>query len=143
MIEQHDIQGTLDELRGELGLGGTFDSHQFIEKYRATHEQAYVDLLNEKSKADANNNVFQSVNSQIAKFLSNNKKVLMITKEERANTRNDHGNNTGNQVWRFLSMILIVIASLMPQHIFAQDNAKDMSIIFRHISHIFSFFGNL
>lgn len=82
MIEQHDIQETLDELRGELGLGGTFDSHQFIEKYRATHEQAYVDLLNEKSKADANNNVFQSVNSQIAKFLSNNKKVLMITKEE-------------------------------------------------------------
>ena len=100
MIEQHDIQETLDELRGELGLGGTFDSHQFIEKYRATQE-------------------------------------------ERANTRNDHGNNTGNQVWRFLSMILIVIASLMPQHIFAQDNAKDMSIIFRHISHIFSFFGNL
>lgn len=130
MIEQHDIQETLDELREELGLGGTFDSHQFIEKYRATHEQAYIDLLNEKSKADANNNVFQSVNSQIAKFLSNNKKVLMITKDERANTRNDHGNNTGNQVWRFLSMILIVIASLMPQHIFAQDNAKDMSIIF-------------
>ena len=48
MIEQHDIQETLDELRGELELGGTFDSHQFIEKYRAKHEQAYVDLLNEK-----------------------------------------------------------------------------------------------
>ena len=88
---------------------GKFDSHEFIDLYRANFEHEYILMLNENdSKHD--NTAFQQPNSQIARFLSVNSDELNIEKINISDSMNDHGNKTSNAKWKFLSRIIPVIS---------------------------------
>lgn len=83
-------------------LTGYFDSHEFIDLYRANYEHDYISMLVENDSGP-NNTAFQYTNSQIAKYLSANSRELNIEKTDSLNSTNDHGNKTPNTNWRFLS----------------------------------------
>ena len=101
---------------------GKFDSHEFIDLYRANFEHEYILMLNENdSKHD--NTAFQQTNSQIARFLSVNSDELNIEKINISDSMNDHGNKTSNAKWKFLSIIIpaILFLSLVFSPIFSQN----------------------
>lgn len=130
-FKYNDFQNTLDELRNETGFNGTFDTHKFINVFRAKHEQVYVALLNEYSNDKSSNSAFQTANAQIAKFLSEHSDKLQIVKDERISSSNDHGNCTKNQLWKVLAMLILLMATFLPSDVSAQIDMKEFSINFR------------
>ncbi len=77
------------------GLGNEFNSHQFIEKFAYNYERVYITWLYNNIDKRA----FQTVHSQIARFLSENKEALHIAKINRDDNVNVFGNKTDVQFW--------------------------------------------
>ncbi len=90
-LENHicDVREIID------GLGAEFNSHQFIEKFAYNYEALYITWLYDNIDKRA----FQTVHSQMARFLSENKGVLGIIKSPREDNLNVFGNNTDVQFW--------------------------------------------
>ena len=65
------IQQNISQLRNEIisELESNFNSHDFNKKFATRFETDYVDFLNNYRGSNA----FWAVNSQIAKFLADNK----------------------------------------------------------------------
>lgn len=73
-----------------------FSSHDFIEKFSKKYESEYIGMLAEyKDK-----NAFKIVHSQVAKFLSLNKKTFGIEKDERNSSENVFGDIDIIQWWK-------------------------------------------
>ena len=73
-----------------------FSSHDFIEKFSEKFEPEYIDML---SKYKTSGQAFQTVNSQIAKYLSENMSMLELEKTSRKQSENVHGNIDRVQWW--------------------------------------------
>lgn len=77
MITKNQAKKIIDILAQRNQSTGYFDSHDFIDLYRANFEHEYIQMLNDNdSKHD--NTAFQITNSQIARFLSVNSDELKI-----------------------------------------------------------------
>lgn len=72
-----------------------FSSHDFIEKFSKKYKSEYIGMLVEYK----GQNAFQTVHSQIAKFLSLNKKTFEIEKDERNSSENVFGDRDVIQWW--------------------------------------------
>ncbi len=72
-----------------------FSSHDFIEKFAKKFELEYIGMLAEYKDQGA----FRIVHSQIAKFLSLNKKTFGIEKDERNSSENVFGDRDVIQWW--------------------------------------------
>jgi hypothetical protein len=57
-------------------LNNEFKSHDFLKKYAKRFEREYIDFLSKYG----DNGAFQTVHSQIARFLSDNALLLRIEK---------------------------------------------------------------
>ena len=127
MITKDQAKKIIDILAQRNQSTGYFDSHDFIDLYRANFEHEYIQMLNDNdSKHD--NTAFQITNSQIARFLSVNSDELKIKKINISDSMNDHGNKTSNAKWKFLSIIMpaILFLSFVFAPIFSQNcNAKE------------------
>jgi hypothetical protein len=127
MITKNQAKKIIDILAQRNQSTGYFDSHDFIDLYRANFEHEYIQMLNDNdSKHD--NTAFQITNSQIARFLSVNSDELKIKKINISDSMNDHGNKTSNAKWKFLSIIMpaILFLSFVFAPIFSQNcNAKE------------------
>lgn len=103
MIDKNQAKEIISILAQRKQSIGSFDSHEFIDVYRANFEHDYISMLVENDKN--NNTAFQSTNSQIAQYLSVNSEELNIEKSGTIESLNDHGNMTSNTEWKFLSVI--------------------------------------
>lgn len=103
MINKSQAKEIIDILAQRNQSTGSFDSHEFIDLYRAIFEHDYITMLVENDK-NSNNTAFQRTNSQIAMFLSDNSKELNIEKVDVTFSINDHGNKTSNAKWKFTSI---------------------------------------
>lgn len=101
MISKGQAKEIIAMLAKRKQATGVFDSHEFIDLYRAHYEHDYICML-VKNDSNINNTSFQSTNSQIAKFLSANSEDLNIEKIDTLDSINDHGNKTSNARWRLL-----------------------------------------
>lgn len=72
-----------------------FSSHDFIEVYSAEYEDDYIDWLCEYR---GTNKAFQTVHSQIARYLSKNARDLQIHKIGNYESETVHGTN-GMPMW--------------------------------------------
>lgn len=90
------VQQIIDE------LPPTFDSHDFIDRFRYRFESDYIDFLYQERKPPGERGAFKKVHGRIARFLSTNASALGIEKTTRPETRNIFGNETENQGWRKL-----------------------------------------
>ncbi len=92
------LNNNLNEVRSviENEMDIEFNSHQFIERFAYNNEAIYISWLNKSIGKGA----FQTVHSQIAKFLSQNKEVLRISKNGRDGSINVFGNTTSVQFWK-------------------------------------------
>lgn len=104
MINKNQAKEIISILAQKKQSIGSFDSHEFIDLYRAKFEHDYISMLIENDKKN-NNTAFQSTNSQIAQYLSVNSIELNIEKSGTIDSLNDHGNMTSNTEWKFLSVI--------------------------------------
>lgn len=128
MISKEQAEAIVAKLAQRNQSTGNFDSHEFIDLFRAMYEHEYISMLVENDTPTSNNTAFQSTNSQIAKFLSENSAKLKIKKTNTSSSMNDHGNITSNAKWTFLSktmsVILLFIFGLST--VFSQDfKSKD------------------
>jgi len=76
-------------------LDENFNSHDFIRKFEQKFTEEYVEFLNSYS-----DNREIKVHSQIARFLSKNKKILSIDKTNRVSSLNVHNRNSSVQGWK-------------------------------------------
>lgn len=104
MINKNQAKEIISLLAQKKQSIGNFDSHEFIDLYRANFEHEYISMLVENDK-DANNTAFQKTNSQIAQYLSVNSIELNIEKLGITNSVNDHGNVTSNTKWKFSQLL--------------------------------------
>lgn len=102
MINKSQAEEVIARLAQRNQSTSVFDSHEFIDLYRANYEHDYISMLLEND-SNLNNTAFQSANSQIAKYLSVNSSELNIEKIDTSDSMNDHGNKTSNAKWRLLS----------------------------------------
>lgn len=79
-----------------LNLNNTFNSHDFLMKFAKRFELEYITFLFEYNSVGA----FQTIHSQIAKFLSENSMNLNIEKTEQTESRNVFGEIVRVQGWR-------------------------------------------
>ena len=99
----------------------TFDSHHFIDLYRAEYEHDYILMLVDNMSSSTPNESFKNTNAQIGKSLAQNSDYLGIEKMEKSESKNDHGKNTANQLWRIIPMLLMFfIMSISTLHLHAQ-----------------------
>lgn len=110
IIRKQDVETTIREL-SKNGTVEIFDSHEFIDSYRANFEHDYITMLVGNMTPDQPNRAFQQTNSEIGRYLSDYSEELRIVKEENVPSRNDHGKMTCNQKWRILSLFFIVFLS--------------------------------
>lgn len=108
MITKEQVNAIIQKLSERNVSTGIFDSHEFIDLYRAEFEHDYISMLVEHDKNE-HNTAFQSTNSQIARFLSNNSKELNIEKIDSIDSTNDHGNKSSNAKWRILRLVIVMI----------------------------------
>ena len=108
MITKEQAKEIIDILAQQRQSTGCFDSHDFIDLYRANFEHEYICMLS-ANDTNRNNTAFQRTNSQIARFLSENSDELNIEKIDISDSMNDHGNKTSNAKWKFLSRVIPVI----------------------------------
>ena len=73
----------------------TFNSHDFIEKFAEIFESEYIDFLNQYKGKGA----FQTVHSQIGRFLRDNENILHIKGIGKAENKNIFGNIDGIEKW--------------------------------------------
>ena len=85
-------------LRDRQG-SNTFTSHDFIGGYIKNYEGIYICMLN-KYKRKKTKKVFQTVNAQIARFLSLNHSELNISKTAKVKDMNVHNKVSPNQGWK-------------------------------------------
>ena len=82
-------------------LPETFDSHDFIFEYLNRYERDYVEWLSEHLAQRTDTGIFMGVNSEIARFLSQNSQALHIsTSDTLVESRNIKNNITPNHQWR-------------------------------------------
>lgn len=98
MITIDQAHSVLNDLLSENKI--TFDSHEFINKYRKTYENEYLAML--LDNRSPRNTAVQTTNSIIARFLSQNAKELHIEKDSVVYSYNDHGEKSSNAKWRFI-----------------------------------------
>jgi hypothetical protein len=79
----------------------TFTSHEFIGRYIKEYESDYIDMLVEY-KNNKTPEIFKELNSQIAKFLSNNQHKLSILENGEVKDLNVHHINTDCKEWLIL-----------------------------------------
>lgn len=91
---QQQINILINDIISELGK--EFNSHDFIKRFAKRFESEYISFLNQYSGQDA----FRTVNSQIAKFLSDNELKLNIQKTKRVTSENIFGEMDLIQGWR-------------------------------------------
>lgn len=104
MINKKQAEAIIELLAQRKKSTDTFDSHDFIDLYRAHFEHEYISMLSEN---DSNSNkAFQLTNSKIAKFLNHHSSDLNIKKISTTNSTNDHGNESSNAKWKLLPNIL-------------------------------------
>jgi len=73
-----------------------FNSHDFLKKFAKKYEKDYVEFLSDFKK----NSPFQKVHSQIARFLSKNRKELNICKTKKVPSENVFGEIDEIQGWK-------------------------------------------
>lgn len=100
MINKNQAEEIISLLAQKKQSTGNFDSHEFIDLYRANFESEYISMLVENDKG-SNNTAFQRTNSQIAQYLSVNSRDLNIEKLDKMSSVNDHGKITFNTKWKF------------------------------------------
>lgn len=99
----------------------TFDSHHFIDLYRAEYEHDYILMLVDNMRSSTPNESFKNTNALIGKSLAQNSDYLGIEKMEKSESKNDHGKNTANQLWRIIPMLLVFfIMPINTLHLHAQ-----------------------
>lgn len=76
-----------------------FSSHDFIEKFSRKFETDYIEMLVFYKKSEK---AFQTVHSQIAKFLSENRVYLKIEKKGKKISENTFGENDYPEWWNKL-----------------------------------------
>ena len=104
MINKKQAEAIIELLAQRKKTTDTFDSHDFIDLYRAHFEHEYISMLSEN---DSNTNkAFQLTNSKISKFLNHHSSDLNIEKISTTNSTNDHGNESSNAKWKLLPNIL-------------------------------------
>lgn len=81
-------------------IGNSFTSHDFIGEYIKRYEYDYIGKLIEY-RTPSDNRAFQTVNSEIARFLSENKDELHIRKLGKVKDTNVHHTETDNEEWIF------------------------------------------
>lgn len=91
MITKEQAKEIIDILAQQRQSTSCFDSHDFIDLYRANFEHEYICMLI-ANDTNRNNTAFQRTNSQIARFLSENSDELNIEKIDISDSMNDHGN---------------------------------------------------
>ena len=88
-----------DALEVRDQLDGRFDSHDFINKYIALHENDYIEMLAQRNDKEQ---VFRALNAEIGRFLQLHQEELRIEKdieEGKKPSQNIKGNVTNNQRW--------------------------------------------
>lgn len=94
-IDERQIERVLEILRGDNSE--KFSSHDFIEVYCAEYEDNYIDWLCEYR---GTNKAFQTVHSQIARYLSKNAKDLQPTFHKIGNSESETVHGTiGIPMW--------------------------------------------
>lgn len=100
MIEIHafleENLPSIREIIAEFEIEKEFSSHDFIEKFIGKFESEYIEML---VKYQNSNHAFQTVNSQIALYLSTNDKNLEIYKTKRKASENVRGKFHDIQWW--------------------------------------------
>lgn len=77
-------------------LSNEFTSHDFLKKYAKAFEREYIDFLSKYGDTGA----FQTVHSQIARFLSDNALLLRIEKTQKVLSENIFGEMDEIQGWK-------------------------------------------
>ncbi|MFA5540243.1 MAG: hypothetical protein WC984_01060 [Bacteroidales bacterium] len=91
------MNANIDAVRAVINeMDDKFDSHDFIKKFSGEIELDYVNLLATARTATP----FQTVHSQIGRFLRNNEDNLNIRYVEDVNSENIFGNVTECASWR-------------------------------------------
>lgn len=103
-MKKENFRSVIDLMRNKGNL--SFDSHDFIECYRAEYERDYITML---VKNEHSGSAFQKANAEIARNLEKNAAYLGIEKLEKVRDENDHGNRTFNQLWRILPVLMFFI----------------------------------
>ena len=103
-MKKENFRNVIDLMRNKGNL--SFDSHDFIECYRAEYERDYITML---VKNEHSGSAFQKANAEIARNLEKNAVYLGIEKLEKVRDENDHGNRTFNQLWRILPVLMFFI----------------------------------
>lgn len=103
-MKKENFRSVIDLMRNKGNL--SFDSHDFIECYRAEYERDYITML---VKNEHSGSAFQKANAEIARNLERNADYLGIEKLEKVRNENDHGNRTFNQLWRILPVLMFFI----------------------------------
>lgn len=103
-MKKENFRSVIDLMRNKGNL--SFDSHDFIECYRAEYERDYITML---VKNEHSGSAFQKANAEIARNLEMNADYLGIEKLEKVRNENDHGNRTFNQLWRILPVLMFFI----------------------------------
>ena len=84
MINKKQAEAIIELLAQRKKTTDTFDSHDFIDLYRAHFEHEYISMLSEN---DSNTNkAFQLTNSKISKFLNHHSSDLNIKKISTTNS---------------------------------------------------------
>lgn len=81
----------------EFNIAQEFSSHDFIERFTAKCESAYIEML---IKYQSSGRAFQTVHSQIARYLSLNKSDLGIEKTRKGESENIHGKLDSIHWWK-------------------------------------------
>ena len=103
-MKKENFRSVIDLMRSKGNH--SFDSHDFIECYRAEYERDYITML---VKNEHSGSAFQKANAEIARNLERNADYLGIEKLEKVRNENDHGNRTFNQLWRILPVLMFFI----------------------------------
>lgn len=89
-------QTVIIEIISSFEKSKEFSSHDFIEKFSEKFEPEYIEML---VKYQTSGQAFRTVNSQIAKYLSDNMHILKIEKTSRKESENVHGKFDVIQWW--------------------------------------------
>lgn len=93
VISISDAQAVCDQ------LDERFDSHDFIYKYIALHENDYIEMLSLRNDKEQ---VFRTLNAEIGRFLLLHQDELGIIKDQEEGkmpSQNIKGNVTNSQRW--------------------------------------------
>jgi len=77
-------------------MDNSFNSHDFIESFAEQYETEYIDFLDQYK----GNKAFQTVHSQIGKFLKEHENELGIVGSGKTDNKNVFGNLNGIEKWK-------------------------------------------